>query len=97
MKTLPNLRFVPVSQASPTGHAAATAHLLGQGFPRNLRPQDKEDARQTGSVGDPRTTAFRLGWFFGKEGFDEAPQFVAYDRFRPTPFLPTFPGFVRRS
>ena len=46
MELLPDPGPVPVAQPAPTGHATATAHLLGQVLPLDARLQHKENARE---------------------------------------------------
>jgi len=65
MQPLPDARLLPVTQSSPTGDAGAAAPLDRQQLPRQVRLQDKDDARQAGPVRNPGTTALglgRLGW-----------------------------------
>ncbi len=44
MEPLPDACLLPITQATPAGHATATAHLLGPFFPRDARDEDEQDA-----------------------------------------------------
>jgi hypothetical protein len=44
MQPLPHARLVPFLQTSPTSHARAAAHLLGEHLPGYAALQDEQDA-----------------------------------------------------
>src|SRR6185437_14688031 len=74
----PNAGLLPGLQPTPTGHAAATAHLDGEILPRNAGFEDEEDAGeglailQGLSTGIAETTW--LGWW--QQGMEDVPQFI---------------------
>jgi hypothetical protein len=65
MQLLPHACGFPIPQASPTGHATAAAHFLGQIFPANTGFEHKQDAREGTPIVHPLAAwiskAARLG------------------------------------
>jgi hypothetical protein len=47
-------RGLPVAQATPTGHAAATTHLSGQQVPGNACFKHNDDPAQSRTINNPR-------------------------------------------
>ena len=76
VQLLEHAGLVPVTQASPTGHAAAAAHLHRQIFPADTGLEDKEDAGEAGAIVDRLAPAFgsrRVRW---QQRFDNLPEFI---------------------
>jgi hypothetical protein len=76
MQPLLHPRLVPFLETSPTSHARAASHLLGQHFPRYAALQDEQDASEGDPVVDAGPAAFGLGRFFGQQRLDHFPQFI---------------------
>ena len=90
-----------IAQVPPAGHAAATAHLLGQQLPADAALKDVYNASQAGAVGDAGA-ALGLGWLWRQQRRDDRPQLVTHRR--PGMTFPAdttrqggFHCFVRRS
>jgi len=74
---LPHPLWLPLAQPTPTGHARAAAHLLGQLFPGDAGFEHEDDPRKHGAVVEPfapRMPKMALGP--GDFGFDDGPSFV---------------------
>jgi hypothetical protein len=71
-------------EPTPTGHAAATAHLQGKIFPRNAGFEDEEDAGECLAILQRFSTgiaeATRLGWW--QQRLEDLPQFIRDERLR---------------
>jgi len=85
---LPDAGLMPIVQPSPTGHAAAAAHLHRKIFPWRAGLEDEEDADEAVAIRDARPTAFGRGLLLGKERLDEFPQFVRNERLGHDRVLP---------
>src|SRR6476619_1607946 len=70
---IPDAGVLPVSEAPPARHPAATPQLLRQHLPRNAAAKDKDNARQTRSIRDARPSTLRASWRYRKKSFDEIP------------------------
>ncbi len=88
MQAPPHPGLVPLFQASPAGHAATAAHLLGQHLPGDARPEHEQDAGEGGPIVDARPAALGLGRFPGQERLDHFPKFVGYEFLSHTFTLP---------
>ena len=89
MQPLPHARLVPFLEASPAGHAASTAHLLGQHLPGYAALEDEQNAAEGCAVVDAWPAAVRLWGLFGQQRLDHFPQFIGNEFSSHTFTLPT--------
>jgi hypothetical protein len=89
MQSFPHPCLVPFSEASPTGHARAASHLLGQHLPGYAALEDEQDAGESGAIVDVGSPSFGLGRLFWEQRLDHFPQFVCNEFFSHTLSLPT--------
>ena len=80
MQALPHAKGVPVAQASPAGHPAATVHLLRQVFPGDAGLEHEEDAAQARPILHWRATALGMRFCRRQYGLDLCPQFIRDER-----------------
>jgi len=66
----------PFAQPPPAGNPAAATHLGRDQPPRHAGAKHVHDARQTGPVGNPGTTALRFGRLGRQKGLDLAPESI---------------------
>ncbi len=92
MQLFPHARLVPFLEPTPTRHARAAAHLLGQHLPGYAALQDEQDAGEGGAVVDSGSTAFGLGRLLGQQRLDHFPQFIG-DEFLSHTFTLPATGF----
>jgi hypothetical protein len=76
MDAWPDAGTTPGTEAAPTGHAAAAAHLLGEILPRNARFEDEDDAGQSPAIVEKWSTAFWMRRMRWKKQPREFPQMV---------------------
>jgi hypothetical protein len=61
MQPLPHTGQLPIPQAAPAGHPAATAQLLGQHLPGDARHEHEEDTGEGGAIRNAGTSAPGFG------------------------------------
>ncbi len=76
MQPLPDARFLPATQPSSVGRAAAAAQFFREQTPGTPRAQDKDDASKGDARGNPRATTCGLWWLLRQQGFNGVPQVV---------------------
>lgn len=76
----PHAGVLPIAQAPPARHAAATAEFLREQLPGDATLHDKQDAGESGAIRDTRTTALGLGPLRRQEGGEHRPQGVGDER-----------------
>jgi hypothetical protein len=73
---VPHSSRLPFLQTIPTGHATTTAHLLGQVFPRDSGPENKDNPRKNLAIIEKGTATVWMSRVRGKQRLDEFPQVV---------------------
>ena len=96
MQPSPHTGLSPVPQPPPAAHARAALHLDRQPLPRDARAQNEQDASQSSSVLQGRTTALWTRLRGRKKQGDLLPEIVREDRFGH-PLQRAITRFVRRS
>lgn len=96
MQPSPHAGLLPVPQPPPAAHARAALHLDRQPLPRDARAQNEQDASQSSSVLQGRTTALWTRLRGRKKRGDLQPEIVGEDRFGD-PRQRAITRFVRRS
>src|SRR5918994_4216277 len=80
---MPHTGLLPVSQASPAGHAAAS-DLSGQHTPRYAASQDVHDPFKGNPVGYAGPASPPLAWFRRQQRLDDFPQPIVYQASHPS-------------
>jgi len=96
MQPSPHAGLLPVPQPPPAAHARAALHLDRQPLPRDARAQNEQDASQSSSVLQGRTTALWTRLRGRKKRGDLLPEIVGEDRFGH-PLQRDITRVVRRS
>lgn len=76
MKPLPNAALLPVTQSSPTRHAASAAHFPGKLAPLDPRLEHEHDPRERSAVVHARATSLWLRRLRRKQLLHLRPQRV---------------------
>ena len=76
---MPPTGFLPIPQPAPALHAVAAAHFLGQQLPGDAAPQNKENAGQDGTVGNPRPATLGFRRRRGQKRINQKSQVVGQE------------------
>jgi hypothetical protein len=76
MDLIPDLGMEPGFEASPAGHTTATAHLLGQIFPRDTGLENEENPGEDFAIVQGWPPSFGTRRPLGKERFNLFPEII---------------------
>jgi hypothetical protein len=76
MQVVPDTRFLPLHQSSPTRHPTSTTHLLRQHFPGDPTFQNEQDSGQYLSIVQPRSPALPTCEMLRNQWFQNRPQLI---------------------
>lgn len=76
VELLPDAGVLPVAKASPAGNTAAAVHLWRQHLPRDAALEHEENACESGSIGNRRSSSFGTVRGRWQKRFHHRPKFI---------------------